>query len=354
VDSQADQQPYTDSYSFTIARQTPWSGLLEVAYVGNRSRDIPSSGNGGSLGFNTNNINLVPIGSMLASNNGGVDPNTLVANDFRPLQGFSDLNLATFNGYANYNSLQVTWVRTRGRYTVNLNYTFGKAMGLVNFDDQFNLDNNYGVLPSNRTHLFNAAYSVDVGSPVTGNKVLGGLVNGWQISGILQLQSGGDLWSNSSNRNFGMNLNNAKVPGTDHNISNTSLLGTPNLQLRPLLTCDPSENLGENQYVNGNCFAMPASIGSNGPTVLAPITGPGFFNMELGLFKNFRFNETKMLQFRFDGYNFLNHPLWSFPGGNNLSLIFNPNTGQLDNQNFGYATEKQGRRVIQMSVKFLF
>jgi hypothetical protein len=353
VDSEADQQPYTDSYSFTVAQRTPWSGLLELAYVGNRSRDIPSQGNGGSLGFNTMNINLVPVGAMLASANGGADPNTLTADNFRPLRGFSNLNLATFNGYSNYNSLQVTWQRSKGRYNVNLNYTFGKAMGLINFDDQFNLDNNYGVLPSNRTHLFNIAYSFELGNPVK-SKVGGAFLNGWQISGINQIQSGSELWSNSDNRNFGMNLNNAKVPGTDHNISNASLLGTPNLQLRPLVTCDPRENLGTNQYVNGSCFAMPSSIGANGPTVLPPIYGPAFFNWDLGLFKNFSISEAKKLQFRFDGYNFLNHPLYSFPGGNNLSLIFNPATGQLDNPNFGYATEKEGRRIIQMSVKFIF
>ena len=68
---------------------------------------------------------------MLASKNGGVDPNSLTANNFRPLQGFSDLGLATNNAYANYNALQVTWVRTKGRYTINMNYTYGKAMGIV-------------------------------------------------------------------------------------------------------------------------------------------------------------------------------------------------------------------------------
>src|SRR5262249_51185529 len=175
-DSKDDKQPYTDSYSFTVAQRTPWSGLLEVAYVGNRTRDIPSSGNGGSLGFNTFNINNVPVGAMLASRNGGADPNTLTATDFRPLLGFSDLYLATNNGYSNYNGLQVTWARTHGRYTLDFNYTYGKALGIVGGYDQFNLANNYGVLAGNRTHIFNAAYSIDLGS-FTKHKLQGALIN---------------------------------------------------------------------------------------------------------------------------------------------------------------------------------
>ena len=66
---------------------------------------------------------------MLASNNGGVDPNTLNSQNFRPLLGYGDLYVATNNGHANYNGLQAVWARTRGRYTINLNYTFSKSMG---------------------------------------------------------------------------------------------------------------------------------------------------------------------------------------------------------------------------------
>ena len=59
VDSKDDRQPYTDSYSFTVSQRMPWSSLLEVAYVGNQSHDIPISSGAGA------NINLVPVGAML-------------------------------------------------------------------------------------------------------------------------------------------------------------------------------------------------------------------------------------------------------------------------------------------------
>jgi len=344
VDSKDDKQPYTDSYSFTIAQRLPWSSLLEVAYVGNQSKDLPNNKGAGS------DINLVPAGSMLRS---GVDPNSLTANDFRPLRGFSNLGLATNNLYSNYNSLQVTWVRTKGRYIINGNYTYGKAMGIIDSSrDAFNLNNNYGVLPSNRTHIFNVAYSVELGNH-TRQKFAGGFINGWQVSGITQLQSGANLSGLSSNNNFGFNLNSAKIPGTTYNISNSSILGTTDIQLNPILTCDPTSGLKEHQFINPSCFSFPTRIGQNGPTVLPAIYGPGFFNSDLGLFKNFQIKEQMKLQFRFNAYNFLNHPLWSF-NGNNLTLGFDPNTGAVNTPTFGTVTDKQGRRVIQLAVKFYF
>jgi hypothetical protein len=347
VDSTDDKQPYTDSYSVTVSQQTPWSGLLEVAYVGNRSRDLAISSGAGS------NINLVPVGALLSSRNGGADPNTLTANNYRPLAGFSDLNLATNKGWANYNALQVTWVRTKGRYTLNMNYTYGKAMGIVNPSlDQFNLNNDYGVQSTNRTHIFNAAYSIELGNPIHLNKAADGLVNGWQLSGITQFESGPNL-SGFQGENFGMNLNGATIPGTSFVISNASLLGTPNIQLNPMLTCNPASGLGPHQYINPNCFSFPNVLGQNGPSVMPAIYGPPFFNSDLGMFKNFNISESKKLQFRFNAYNFLNHPLWSFNGGN-LNLGFDSATGKVNTPLFGTVNTKQGHRVVQAAIKFYF
>ena len=347
VDSKDDKQPYTDSFSFTVSQRTPWSGLLEAAYVGNRSHSLPNSSGAGS------NINLVPVGAMLSGKNGGVDPNSLTADNFRPLQGFSNLFLATNNSYASYNALQVTWVRTKGRYTINMNYAFGKAMGIVNPAlDQYNLANDYGVQAANRTHIFNAAYSIELGNPINNNKIAGGFVNGWQLSGITQLESGPNL-TGIQGQNFGMSLNGYKIPGTTFNVSNVSLLGTNNIQLNPILTCNPASGLAAHQFINPSCFAIPTAIGQNGPSVLPAIYGPAFFNSDLGLFKNFQIKESKKLQIRFNGTNFLNHPLWSF-NGSNLNLGFDSATGKLNTPLFGTVTQKQGHRIVQLAIKFYF
>jgi hypothetical protein len=370
VDSRDSKQPYTDSYSFTIARRLPWYSLLEVAYVGNSSHALQTTAGAGS------NINLVPAGAMFSAAN----PATANANDYRPYQGYSDINVTTHNLYANYNALQMTWARQRGRYTMQLNYSFQKALGIVSTNqtsggqaviDPFNLGNNYGVQPGNRTHLFNAAYSVELGSPVRGNKYVGGLVNGWQISGLLQWESGANLTYNASgaNSNFNMQLNSAILPGTQNvvnpsgsngiAISNQSILGTNAIQLNPILTCDPTKNLKSNQYINGDCFAAPTQVGVNGPTLLPVAYGPAFFNADLGLFKNFPIKESMKLQFRIQAYNFLNHPLWSFPNGtSNLTLQFQQATpgGPITqtNSNFGIAPAKQGNRIMVFAVKFYF
>ena len=127
-------------------------GLLEVSYVGNQSKNLLNNGYAGSA------INAVPAGALFQP---GLDPNNANIDQFRPLQGFQDVNIITHGLYQNYNSLQLSWTRTSGRYNMMFNYTYGKSMGIVGNYDVFNLDNNYGVLPFDRRHIFNAAYSIE-------------------------------------------------------------------------------------------------------------------------------------------------------------------------------------------------
>jgi hypothetical protein len=368
VGSTDDSQPFTDSWSLTVDQRIPWSSLLSVAYVGNRSRNLQNTAGAGS------NINLVPVGGMFSAAN----PGNANANNFRPYAGYSDINIAVNNLYANYNALQVTWARQKGRYTIQANYAFQKALGIVSPNgqtgleatlDPFNLTNNYGVQQGNRTNVFNAAYSVELPSPIHGNKFVAGILNGWQLSGVTLLQSGSNLTANSSNDNFNMQLNNAILPGTENivnpgggtngiPINNQSILGTNGIQLNPILTCNPTANLKPHQFINGACFAAPTQVGVNGPSIIPAIYGPAFFNSDLGIFKNFQIKESMKLQFRIQAYNFLNHPLWSFPTGDNLTLQFNQTTpgGPITqtNSNFGYTTFKQGQRIVELMVKFYF
>ncbi len=156
------------------------------------------------------------------------------------MPGYSDLGLATNKAWANYNAFQVTWVRTKGRYTLNMNYTFGKSMGIINPSlDQFNLNNDYGVQATNRTHIFNAAYSIELGSPVQHNKPLEGLVNGWQLSGITQLESGPNLSGDSGRK---LRHESEQRHGSGHFVHHQQRVpaGYARYPANPILTCNPA------------------------------------------------------------------------------------------------------------------
>jgi hypothetical protein len=374
VDGRDNDMGYTDNWNFTVSQQLPWSSVGEISYIGNRSEDLASAGNGGSTGINTKDINLIPAGAMLASNNGGADPNTLNTANFYPIQGYSDLYEISNNGRANYNALQALWARTKGRYTINLNYTFSKAQGVLgtsgsNLINEFNVNQNIGVLPDSRKQLFNAAYAIEL-PKANVNRWLGGAVNGWEVTGVVQLQSGPNL-TGYQNQNFGMgysgvsgtNGSSAIIPGSATGltpdgiaISNLSLLGTPEIQLNPILTCKPASGLKSHQYINASCFEAPTQVGQNGNTLLPAIYGPAYFNWDMGLFKNFAITESQKLQFRFNFYNWMNHPLWSF-NGSNLNLSFAQDAAYnmtQSNSTFGTTTQKQGHRIIEMGVKYYF
>ena len=306
MDSKDDVSPYSDSYSFTVAQRTPFSGLMELAYVGNRTKNMLNT----TGGFGSN-INMVPYGALLkasagdpANPNGGYD-------SYRPLAGFQDLSIITHGLYQNYNSLQFTWLRTKGRYNINVNYTFSKSLGIVNPTyDSFNLNNDYGLTANDRRHLFNASYSIELGKLAkTRNKILGGVANGWQLSGMAQVQSGINLPANLT-YNYSIDVGGYKMPSNGYTVSARSINGTDSMALRPLVTCNPSGGGGTHQYINGACFALPSTPGVNGPTISPAVYGPAFMNFDLGLFKNFQISESKKIQIRFNGYNFLNHPLW--------------------------------------------
>jgi hypothetical protein len=53
----------------------------------------------------------------------------------------------------------------------------------------------------------------------------------------------------------------------------------------------------------------------------------------------------------------LNHPLWSFPNSNNLTLQFTQDaSGKISqtNSSFGTTAFKQGNRIVELAVKFYF
>lgn len=382
LDPRDDQEPRSQTYSLTVSQRLPWKSLLEVAYVGSKSDYLSNYNN------NFDKINDLPVGALFQPNSqcgGSACPWSVQGNYSTAEQNAARPFVTTPNGtpgygtglkiidhkmYSNYNSLQASWNKQAGHLTFLANYTYSKALGIRGENgsqtgDPTNLSHNYGTLPSNRTHIFNTAYVYELPTLTSGNRIVKGAANGWQISGIVQYQTGADLQAAISNSyNFGysafipanttfMGVNSGATPVT---ANDQNILGTPDVTLMPVLTCNPKSGLKHNQYLNPSCFASFATPGVQGSYIIPAGAGPGFFNTDLSVFKNFTFgkSESKKLQFRFSGYNFLNHPLNTFLQKDpNLTLAFD-NTGKLINPNFGVANSKTGHRILQGAVKFSF
>jgi len=393
-------QPVTRNYNFTISQQLPWSSLLEVAYVGSDS--IRAALQGGPQ-----NINVIPIGAFFksqgctalqADNSSGNCAANVPATlyPYNSDYGSSQINLGRHLGKANYNAMQASWVRTKGRVTYNLNYTFSKALGTLgtsqlngNSPDPTNLRHDYGVLSTDRSHIVNLSYVLQEGDPI--HNKLGYALNGWSLSGITTWQSGPNLGS-LGNVNLGLNgtgpsyFSDAALTqwAGNYSLSSTYYLGSPSPTLMPTVVCNPNAHLKAHQYFNAACFSGPTP-NTNGPWQLPYMHGPAWFNSDLAVFKTFKVTERQNVEFRLSAFNFLNHALESFqnqsngdmtismnyecngavgsqsnpcPLGSGQYVVTNVPTGKykLDGSTIasGYASTKLGRRVLEMSARYTF
>ena len=236
-------------------------------------------------------------------------------NDYRPYNQLGNIYEPRHILYSYYNGLQTSLNKQSGRLSYGINYTWSKALGIKdgfyngNAVDATNLRNNYGILSFDRTNIFNASYSYDEGTLYRGERALRLLLNNWAISGITGLQSGPNLQSTYYS-NFNLVGKLGPTGGTQLNVDNRTFLGTTDVQLQPLITCNPGSHTVPNQFVNGSCFQLP-QIGQNGPFNIPYVHGPAFFNSDLTVVRNIPLSEKRNLQLRFAAFNFLNHPLTS-------------------------------------------
>ncbi len=421
-------RPTYYTYNGTISQRLKWNSLLEVAYVGNTSQNL-STFNQGSSYNEASDVNLIPAGYMFGSQSdngfclcnlpttisaGSISGlNTQGQDYFRPYPFYQHIYSLKHDFYSNYNSLQVSWNKSSGHVQFGANYTFSKTLATAasynnQLPDPVNLRNDYNPATFDRTHVFNAHYLVDIGKPYKGgNHLFSELANGWQISGISQLQSGINMASGAG-ENFGFGYGSLQVTqvATAQQAQNTTIqsvcvaeynvpadsqgqhncvtnlspvawLGTPDYLLMPTLTCNPSGGKAAHQFVNPNCFGVPlpgSPAGGTGTDYSNPsgqgvyrlpyIHGPAYQNHNLAVIKNFPTGESKNVQFRIEGFNFLNHPLVSFNSSDssNLSLggLNYATAGQaltpgvLTAPNFGIANIKYGARLVELGAKFTF
>jgi hypothetical protein len=176
------------------------------------------------------------------------------------------------------------------------------------------------------------------------SKIVQELVNGWQIAPILYLHSGGVFsLSTGSNKSF---------DSTGNQRPNAVAGQNPVLPHNRCRVCTPGSGANEvTAWFNTAAYTPngPGLAGGIGPggadgnVGRNSLFGPGFKQLDLGLFRNIKFERGMVFQLRFESTNALN---WV-----NLS---NP-TSSLASGNYGKITSATGtQRIIQVGGRLTF
>jgi hypothetical protein len=385
-----DEEPQVKTWDAAVVQKLPQNMQLQIAYVGSYSNKMIDNGAGAGFKAALDNINALPVGALYST--GQYTPQNynqiaslsgLQIDAFRPYPGYAGVYIASHRLYSNYNGLQTSLTKQTGHLLLGVNYTFSKALGVLGGDqngtpvDPFNLRNNYGPETFDRTNVFNAAYTYQEGSPFH-IRLAKYFLNEWEVSGITNLLSGPSEQSVNANFNLTGTIQGAPDPiiGNSSNSYNLPLLpkvflGTPDVLLQPKLLCNPTTGTGNHVYFNNACFGLPTQIGTNGTYRFPYIKGPAYVESDLTLTKNISLREGQHLQLRFAAFNFLNRANTSFNGNENqnytlsynyssstVSDLTNPSLlSSIPNSNagvFGHADLKQGRRVVELSLKYNF
>jgi hypothetical protein len=336
--------PYVQQWSLDIQRRLPKNVVLDIGYYGSKGTHL--------LGYV--DINEAYPGVALANGLHAANGNTIFTtaddpniNAVRPYLGFNAINTVETAFDSNYHSLQATVRKDfRGLGLFNAAYTWSKVL-TDNSSDRSNAPQNsynwhegeYGPASFNRTQVLTLNYVYTLPFFKTGHGFKNTALGGWEVSGIATFQTGLP----------------ATVTTSSLDAAGLGLLGSSGASARPDMVCNP--NSGGSHLFNGvtgpggptwfniSCF-QPTPQGAIRPGNAGRYTvdGPGYFNWDAALLKNFKLGtERAHLQLRGEAFNVLN---WVNPSGFASTNI----TSSL----FGQISSYRAARRIQIAAKFTF
>ncbi len=209
------------------------------------------------------------------------------------------------------NNFRSTGLQFTARYTLssakdNLSSTFSDANGNYNLGllDPFDPSLDYGYADFDARHRFTSSFTYEV--PYfdrLDSKLARHLLGGITVTGIFNARTGNPftVWDCSTG-----------VAGTCHRFipgGTLSFSGSGNPSATPGVA-------NSFDYIN-----LPASVQFNNPVAgngaVGPFPaemtrrnafrGPGYWNMDAGLYKRIKFNEKYSMQLRFEAFNIFNH-----------------------------------------------
>jgi hypothetical protein len=356
------QNAYAHFWSASFEHEVFRRTIASVEYSGSAGRKLYDLTNDNRAGANTVYAGgLAPCGLGLPCD--PANPLALLNQNFYPL------NTRGNKGFSNYNaliaSLESSNLRNLGlqftaRYTYsvtkdNLSSTFSDSSNNFNLGllDPFNPSLDYGYSDFDTRHRFAGSFNWDLPFfSKHANGVVKHVLGGWALTGILNVRSG-QPYTVFDCTNAAFEVCARLVP------AGTIGFGTNK---------NPSAADGPNQFtfvnlntqVPGNYFDPRTNTSEFGPFPANMVKkdafrGPGFWNMDFGLFKNVTIRENMKLQFRSEFYNVFNHANMFVNGSAaevNNCTVSNPTTGDCITR--GVPSFKDGRRQVQFAVKFIF
>jgi hypothetical protein len=262
-----------------------------------------------------------------------------------PLVG--TIQLLETNGVSNYNALQVTFQRRyRAGLTFASNYTFSNALsdvagpgGACQTCAQVinNFGRDYGPSDYMVKHrfTFTANYELPFGKNLRG--IAGQVIKGWQLNGIYAFATGTPFTvqdGSAAQNSFGITQDRPSVvPAKDIDQNIGQWFDITQFRRQPFGTAG---NEGH------NAFFLPSNK-----------------RLDLSIFKDFRITESTKLQFRAEGFNLTNTPLFAFPPGAAAATIsaFDSNGVPTSAGGFGKITTTNAfytPRDIQFALKLIF
>ncbi len=152
------------------------------------------------------------------------------------------------------------------------------------------------------------------------------ILEGWQVGGILTLSDGSPLT--------------VGYIGDPANVGNTGGQVPDATGISPIPANRSAQQFWNIQAFNATNPQLQYRFGNVGRNTLRQ---PGIRQFDFSLLKDTRIRERHTLQFRFEAFNFPNHPNWNPPPVNVLS----PAT-------FGVVTSARTMRDLQFSLKYIF
>jgi outer membrane receptor protein involved in Fe transport len=335
---------YAHLYSITLEREVARNLVVALDYNGSNGRKLYSIEDPNRLGFGN-----VFLGDPLTGVNNGLG-SRLRTTQFNALnrrggKGFS--NYSAFNARVNINNFANSGLRMTVNYTWshaqdNLSSTFSESANNFNLGllDPFNPGLDYGNADFDLRQrlVFSGTWDIPFAKDTKGYKKQ--ILDGWELAPIFTANTGTPF-------SFFDCANAVTVCARISQLSALPRKGSGNSPQ------DPSTP-GQFTYLDlsgliGDPFANPITgtteVGPYSPSMIGRnfFRGPGSWNTDLGIYKNFRLTEQFKLQYRAEFFNLFNH--------SNASIL----GSELDSSSQSVVrTQKDGRRNIQMALKLIF